>query len=229
MKIAIVGSAPSSKLLAPYDDPTWEIWGLNFGYNYMKRWDKFFELHSPMILQANHMDRLKFLKTPLYMQTQSPDFPTSIAYPLQQVKQHFGHYFTNTIAYMTALAILQEPEEIGLWGVDMAITEEYIAQRPSCEYFVGWALGAGIKVTIPPESDLCKTAQLYGFGIKTGDYEYKKKTRKQELTDRLTGVDAFINEVQTKSNQLIQDKVIERAALVGAMEQLEYEKQWESQ
>ena len=43
-KIAIIGTAPSSVKLAPYDDPTWEIWALKV-WN-IQRWDVFFEVHE---------------------------------------------------------------------------------------------------------------------------------------------------------------------------------------
>ena len=46
-KIAIIGKAPSSVLLGPYSDLTWEIWILNtLGKNKeVPRWDRQFELH----------------------------------------------------------------------------------------------------------------------------------------------------------------------------------------
>ena len=39
---------------------------------------------------------------------------------------------------------------------------EYFHQRPSCEYFLGMAVGKGIKVFIPDTCDLLKTRFLYG-------------------------------------------------------------------
>ena len=48
MKIALVGSAPSSVRLAPFDDPSWDIWGCSPGAYPVfaqKRVDMFFELH----------------------------------------------------------------------------------------------------------------------------------------------------------------------------------------
>ena len=45
MKIAIVGTAATSHLKAPYDDPTWTIWTLGKNWELNKRYDKFFEMH----------------------------------------------------------------------------------------------------------------------------------------------------------------------------------------
>ena len=61
-------------------------------------------------------------------------------------------------------------------GVDMMVAggqgSEYGWQRPSCEFFLGYAMGHGIKVTLPAESDLLKTAFPYGDHIGN---EWRKK------------------------------------------------------
>lgn len=46
-KLAIVGFAETTRHLAPYDDPEYEIWSLNEGYNYewIKRFDRWFQIH----------------------------------------------------------------------------------------------------------------------------------------------------------------------------------------
>jgi hypothetical protein len=57
---------------------------------------------------------------------------------------------------------------------------EYGAQRPSCELFIGMALGLGIKVTIPPQSDLMKSAGMYGVSD-NGELRAKMLHRKAEI------------------------------------------------
>lgn len=46
-KVAIVGFSETTRALAPYDNPEYEIWGLNEEYHYpwMKRFDRWFQLH----------------------------------------------------------------------------------------------------------------------------------------------------------------------------------------
>lgn len=46
-KLAIVGFALTTRHLAPYADPEYEIWSLNEGYNYdwIKRFDRWFQIH----------------------------------------------------------------------------------------------------------------------------------------------------------------------------------------
>ena len=46
MKVAILGSAPSSLGLTPFSDPAWKIWACSPGTYYrLARCDAFFELH----------------------------------------------------------------------------------------------------------------------------------------------------------------------------------------
>ena len=200
--IAIIGKAPSSRLLAPYDEPDkWEIWSLSDNYNVLPRWDRWFELHD--------LDRYKQLypeyydwmcaqpgeDNPVYVNDVREEMPSAKLYPLRQMVTKFGSYFTNSISWMIVLALheIQEcmasnPDEetpkIGMWGVDMAQNTEYAHQRPSCEYFMGWARGAGVELVIPDECDLCKTARLYAFDANHGPMDRKIRARQRELSER---------------------------------------------
>ena len=167
-KVAIVAYAPS-RVLAPFNDPTWEIWGLNELYGYIPdRWDVWFEPHSAEVMRrtANfekHHEWLKAQTKPIYMKEHYPGIPASVAYPIKQVLDRFGTYFNNSVSWLIALAILEGATEIALYGVDMALGTEYSDQRPSCEYMIGFARGMGIPVYVPTECDLLKSAWLYGF------------------------------------------------------------------
>lgn len=193
-RIAVVGCS-DTKILAPYDDPTWEIWAMNNSFVHTKRASQWFEIHpikqdeagqyyrrellKPGVFRwakdfrgqpmKEYMQALANLDVPVWMQQHWDIIPKSEPYPLQKIINTFGSYFTNSVSYMIALAILQIKEggtqgEIGLFGVDMATKTEYGPQRPSCEFFLGIAAGLGISITIPPEADLLKTRFLYGFG-----------------------------------------------------------------
>src|SRR5713226_4715918 len=46
LKIAMIGTAPSSRMLAPFNDPSWKIWACSPGnMNALPRVDTWFELH----------------------------------------------------------------------------------------------------------------------------------------------------------------------------------------
>ena len=197
-KIAIVGKAPSSLGEAPCSDDDWEIWTLSslVPCNEVSRFDRHFEIH-PLQPFADREDQsywewlTSVRDKPIYVQELHKDIPAGVLYPRADIVNFFGKYFTNTVSWMIALAILEKPTDIGIWGVDMAqnckgeTNGEYAAQRPSCEFFMGWACGAGITMHVPKKSDLCKTRILYGFDTDSGEMRDKLKARRAELQGRL--------------------------------------------
>jgi hypothetical protein len=166
-KIAIVGTT-TSLVDAPYDDETWELWGLNGAYKAMRRWDRWFDMHDLSILKKYHdpayFDFLAKAGDKLTMNNEYDEYPEAGVFPFQELVDKYGRYFSNTISWLIAYALEQDDvEEIGLWGVNMAQDTEYAKQRPSCEYFLGIAVGRDIKITIPEASEMLKTTHLYGW------------------------------------------------------------------
>ena len=129
-KVAILGFAPTWKD-APFDNADWEIWGLNELYLKLPRWDRWFEMHTPSLIEhdelrvKDHWAKLATLGCPVFMQDHYADIPLSVPYPIQQIVSEFGDYFTNSISYMLALAIAEGYEEIGIFGVNMGHDTEY--------------------------------------------------------------------------------------------------------
>ena len=169
-KIAIVGFARPHRDEAPYDDPDWEIWGVNDAWSFMPRADRWFEIHSRAVHEwelrraKGHVEFLANFEGPVYMIDHYDHVPSSVEFPLADVIEDLGRvYLTSSIAYMLALAIHEQPTEIGLWGVDMASQTEYANQRPCCEWLIGVAQGRGIKVTLPDACALMK-GNLYARG-----------------------------------------------------------------
>ena len=96
-KVAIVGFCTTSRDLAPYDDPTFEIWGLNRGYLFMPRADRWFDMHGLNILNmqqrrpGNHVQWLKDFKGPVYVHQRFEELgDNQVVYPLQQMADFFG-------------------------------------------------------------------------------------------------------------------------------------------
>jgi hypothetical protein len=152
------------------------------------------------------------LKVPVYMLEQRPEIPSSVAYPKDRILETFGPYFfTSSLAWMFALALCQDGiEEIGLWGVDMAAHEEYGYQRAGCQHFIWLAKERGIKVTVPPESDLLRPPPLYALS-ECSPMHIKLLARKRELDARLSA-----------SNAAHESNVRENMFLKGALENLDY-------
>ena len=239
-KIGCIGKAPSSALLAPYNDPAWEFWILNTlgSNNEVPRWDRQFEIHDLEIAKlnpGNYVDWLAKQERPVYLRDDPPpEFRNGVRYPLGGVLHTFQHlrgaqYLTNTVSMMVALALYEHVQgqtvsDIGLWGVDMAqhglshgrngfFTSEYARQRPSVEYWLGIAEGMGIAVHVPDQSDILKTACIYGY--QHTDAAKKFLARRNELQQR-------INHAQQREQQAHDEAVY----LSGAMEGAGYYEQW---
>lgn len=189
MKIALCGSASSSVRLAPYQDPTWRIWGCSPAlYPIAGRVDEWFELHfyEPPVL--GRIDKQVPWLTPEYcgwmalqnvvwMKHKQESIPGSRDFPWEKLVKRYGPYFfTSSLSWMAAFAIerillkREHPETrdktedcIGFWGVDMAAAEEYGYQKAGCQYFTLVARSLGIRVVTPPESDLLRPPPLYGI------------------------------------------------------------------
>ena len=120
MKIAIMGSAPSSLRLAPFGDPSWKIWGCSPGlFPNVPRVDAWFELHrwEPPVIGNPALQKpwfspeyvLWMAKQKLvWMKDKVPEIPNSHPYPESEIRHLFGDYFfTSSIAWMLAMAIDQ--------------------------------------------------------------------------------------------------------------------------
>ena len=151
------------------------------------------------------MKRAKFPHG-LIMQAHYDDIPNSRAFPLQEaIRFYRTTYFTNSISYLLAFLgmagrdengkVIDESEaygEIHVYGVDMAQADrtpgadggEYSHQRPSCEYFLGFLRGLGIKVHLPDQTDLLFTSYLYGFQGDGQRFRKKLMQRHADLTER---------------------------------------------
>jgi len=229
-KIAIIGKAPSSRHLAPYDDPSWEIWTLSdlVPQGQAPRFDVHFELHPLHWIRPNEpywqwLTGLCPSDKPVLMAELSADVPAGRRYPIHDVLRYFRRrYFTNTVTYMIALAIMERPAVIGVWGVDMAQTKEYRNQRPSCEWLLGWAEGAGIEVVLPGECDLLKTPFLYGFEHMGSEMRTKWEARNKELHERHRRQAQKIQELDATRQQIVENIL----RLEGAIDSQEYYEQW---
>lgn len=223
-KIAIIGKAANSQMLAPFDDKSWEVWGLSNAYVDVPRWDIWFELHDWEYHRRNNMEHYEWLmkdhKKPIYaFEDNYHNAPCAKKFPLDQVMTMFGSlyngkpkftYWTNSPSYMMALAILQGVDTIGMWGIDMAMQDEYAYQRPSCELMIGVCLAKGINVVIPEESSLCKSRRLYGYETHAGDGYVEVRTRETLLKGRL--------EVANKESA---QHSYNRNLMIGAMNEIE--------
>lgn len=161
-KIALVGTALSGAS-APFNDDSWEIWGVSQRAEYVTRATRWFELHR-LDGEPSEWAKLwrKTLKnfigdTPLYMIYPELDLANNIVqYPVDKIVDRFGTFFmTSTFSWMMAMAIDEmcpdgpKPNSghIAIYGVDMEYGTEYRQQRSGFRHFIELAKHFGITVT----------------------------------------------------------------------------------
>lgn len=170
-KVAIVGSSKGWSE-APFDDPSWEIWSLNNMYKKIKtlpngRWTRWFDIHEKAIDRPKHKEVLASLGCPVYVNEKWSHLLNSVVYPFEEVKKEFfinvnrEQFFTSSIAYMTALAIYEGFDEISFYGINQSLQTEYEKQLPCIDFWVGIALGKGIRVNIQKHSNILNPEKLY--------------------------------------------------------------------
>jgi hypothetical protein len=208
MKIALLGSHPASMKLAPFGDLSWEIWACSPQNFTAPRVDAWFELHSldRKWVPGNEPYISVLQKHPrVYVAVEDERLPNGIIYPKDQILAkypEFHHtFFSSSVAWMMALAIEQKPDEIGLWGIDMAAGEEYEYQRPGCHYWMGVAEELGINIVVPPQSDIVELHPLYAFKEQWRSY-WKMRAREEEIDARIHGLEKKMRMSETELLQL---------------------------
>ena len=153
-----------------------DVWAFNLGATRYPV-TAAFQMHQPPYVHPdeieNHNKWLKSLTIPVYMRERHEEFPTSVAYPFEDafkltssIVQGTGKtspikYFTSSVAYAIALAILQERSEIYIYGIELEDRTEYACQRECYLFWVGFAGGRGISLSIYCGNKIFKKP-LYG-------------------------------------------------------------------
>ena len=216
-KVVIVGFAPGREL-APYEDDSFEFWGMNDLWAHWAahpgvnpKWDRWFDMHQDDVLKNNFRTgphHIKWLKSreadfPIYMLKTQEDIPGSVPYPIDEIWKSVGDegnpYFVSTPAYMMALALFEEFEEVHVYGINLLGLDEYEYQRPNFEYWIGLARGKGVKVVLPKESTICKASFKYGYETHGGQ---EKKPFLRLLDAKLIDQRKKHSECVMKMNQL---------------------------
>ncbi len=222
-KVALIGTAPLSRSLAPYNDETWEIWVCsagNIGAPGLNRVSRWFELHANVELDAqenkqwadNYIEWLRRQTFPVWTLEKNDRLPQAQIFPCKELLKEFGReWFTSSIAWMQALAIYEKVDEMGIFGVDMAADQEhYTGQRMGCRRFIEIAKERGIPVSIPWESCLGNPPPIYGLWEAT-PMGRRINVTEQMLTSKRAEIDTGVKRAE-----------IERAFFDGAIEQLRY-------
>lgn len=219
MKIALVGTCPSSRMLAPYKDHSWDIWACSpdNGYGRLPRVSAWFELHGDLAWGESaewgaprYVAWLNEQSFPVWAIDKSIIKNASV-FPKDMLVKKFGYYFfTSTFAWAFAFALTKQVKTIGLYGIDMSVNSEYAYQRPALQHFIWLAAQAGVQVIAPDESDILQPPALYGYADAT-PMGRKLAVRERELQAR---VDAMRRQKDELDMNI--------AFLDGALEDVDY-------
>ena len=151
---------------APRDELSWGITLINL----QRRVDLVIDMNVYDDNRWGNAERLASIESRRLAGVHNIPYIDLSSYPIDDIIRFFGtDYFSNTVDYALALAIYRNFAEIGLYGVNMSNNTEYAYQKPGVEFWIGQAMGRGIKVTNhSPISTILKTRDglLYGYGTK---------------------------------------------------------------
>ena len=216
MKIAVMGSAPSSRKLAPFQDLNWEIWCCSPPNFDLPRVDKWFEIHDLNRKLGNPQNApfTQHLATHpwVYLYKEDPRIQNGKIFPWEKYAAKYPHFaLSSQVGWMLAHAIEQKPEKIGLWGVDMSAESEYGHQRSGCQFFF-WYMKhyTDIELFLPPQCDVGEEPALYGVREHWPQWQ-KYQARLKELNDRMAKARAAVEQ-----NERVAD------TLKGALDDMQY-------
>lgn len=230
MKIAILGMEPMSQGLAPWGTPGWKFWGCSYGNAVNgSEFHEFFELHSVDRLLATHgrkkvdewlgsLNAKDPKKCTLWVSKEDSRLPRGRLLIKEPLLNMFGDlWFTSSPAWMLGKAIYEIVEakeeatsEIGIFGVDMSTTEEYLIQRPGMQALIREGKLRGINIWAPLESDIMQPPALYGFR------EHQPFYRKMLMTR--ANVKGRLSQIQADKRRI----ELEEQGAFGALELLDY-------
>ena len=165
MKVIIIGKGSGWE-----DAPTeGETWGVN-DLVLRRQVKLIFEMHDiDRFIQVKRHNieeeirEINRLGIPVMTQKKHKLLPTAIPFPIDEMP---FKYFTNSIAYMIAYAIHKGATEIEMYGVALLLGEEYTKQLPCVEFWLGYAMARGIKVTVHSPTTIFSSSPhkgLYGY------------------------------------------------------------------
>jgi hypothetical protein len=168
--LVILGSHPRGKETFSFARTDCDIWVFNEALTiqpHIERADAVFQLHLEAIWKnpnnrndPRHAEWLRSGFTPtIYMQERYAEVPQSVRYPLEDVCKNLlpgfewhglgksgDKYFSSTFCYALALGIHLGYKTIEIHGAEMETDTEYKYQRDGVTFWIGIALGRGVKV-----------------------------------------------------------------------------------
>lgn len=191
-----------------------EVWGVNTSHRALSvdRICMMDDLKGS--ISHNYPDwanELKTIQTPIITCKQYDDFPSSVAYPIEQVQDYYkSDFFSSTIAYMIAYAGFIRVETLYLYGIDFFYPNAQMVESGlgGVSYWLGRIEEKGVKYKIPSSSTLLD-AHLVQFEddgrarrLRYG-YDYNPQDAKRQV--EMGSQDPAMNAIAQKAYRHVTD------------------------
>ena len=181
-KVVIWGFGSPTVRRVPFDDPSFEVWSINNGWNVSRdredrlRADVWFEQHGVTpdevgpdagqpIQDANDLKWIETCPVPIYL-TEPHANPNAVVWPWRaMVAKGYRRYFTCTFAMQVCEALEVGFDEIHLFGLDLLLgTKREATVEAAClNYWLGLAEGRGVRVVVQSD-ELLLLRHPYVYG-----------------------------------------------------------------
>lgn len=244
-KVAILGTTPHRQQ-APFDDPTWQIWGVGPSMHDMisnssgvvRRFDRWLEVHNPDDWVKGHAatEHSKDVYLP-WLRSIGPKamilrahavLPDATVIDAERIIKTFGAesygFIRGSIEWCIAIALLDyhidqpgQLEAVGMWGVDYASSEERRTQKNGVRHWMDKCRTFGVSVHLPAGSDLNATPKAYPFYEETPLHR-KSIFRLKELNSRIAEKTSTAEKFR-KDLRAVEDELQQ---LSGALQDTQY-------
>lgn len=167
-QVAIVGGSSSFEN-APFNDISIDIWAFNNKGSHYPRLNALIDIHE-IEEQEQYAGYIEWRESTDVLLYTKENFPFEEIFSLTNhvlLKGKKLQYFTSSIAWAIALAILQERPKIYIYGVELTTTREYKEQRDCFVFWIGFAAGRGIEIEINCAEKIFKHS-IYGIKERHG-------------------------------------------------------------
>lgn len=204
-RVAIVALGASSVAYAAeqmsdpgMNKPFDEVWTVNRGFRAFHH-DKLFLMDDLKWIEKNKPDYAEFLKThnkPIITSTAYAEYPTSVAYPYEQVLETIEDdiFNVNTVAYMVAYAIHIRVKQVSIYGADFCYPDGNKAESggQAVAYLCGMMRQFGMIHRLPGNTTLLYANQVKAFPDGHQGREPYGYHRKRQMEEKATKTAAMI-------------------------------------
>lgn len=149
---------------APGEGETWGIYNICLKRSVSMVWDMHRINEPPLCYDANQQIIINHVNNhdiPYMTLKKHDNIPSSIEFPIEEMPIQ---YVECSLGYMIWYAVYIGATNINIYGAPMQHHSEFAHQLKSTDYWIGYARGKGLEVTIHGVTNLCTGSRgRYGY------------------------------------------------------------------